>query len=68
MVQRYSPQGAMNKAHNGPYVSARDYENLAAEFKDVVESAARYFKQIETRELTAADAETIFTVRLKILS
>ena len=66
MVQRYVPHGTMAEAPDGPFVSIAEYEKLASLLAESLNDAAEYFKQVESGELTAANADKVLRVAVRL--
>ena len=66
MVQRYASQSNMAEAINGTFVSLAEYEKLESLLAEVLNDAAAYLKQVESGEISAADADKVLRVSTRL--
>ena len=66
MVQRYVPQGNMADSPDGSFVSFADYAKLESLLAESLNDAAEYFKQVESGQLSAADANNVLRVTVRL--
>ena len=66
MIARYMPQGTMTQTATGQYVTAADYDRLVETLQLVASTATEYFRQIESRELTAVEADAALSVCISL--
>ena len=56
----------MVEAPNGLFVSFADYEKLSGLLAETLNDAPEYFKQVESAQLSAGDAETALRVTVRL--
>lgn len=64
MAIRYEPLHAIRQEPNGRFVTFAEHEEL---IREPAESIGDYFKQVESGELTAANAKKVVEVYVKTL-
>ena len=63
MTTRYEPNGTMHQTPTGHFVTFAEHE---AVIQELIESLGEYFQQVESRQLTAVDAEKLVKVFIAI--
>ncbi len=63
MTIRYEPTHSMNQVSNGRFITYVEHEELV---RELLESIGDFFKQVEAKELSAEDADTVVRAFVRI--